>query len=177
MLYRFCENNHKKRLSHYLSIFLSHFHSAEKQNYSFILFPCTLKIYEIAGVDFPCALSYFPFHQPSPSHKNEWFQGLIFASCTSLLSSPTYPNHVAVALQALHQFPRWDSLELIHSRVFTLSLWVHGPWTSFIFSCFCPWQFWLPVLSKQESSALLERQLTHLLFDSVPPSPSSVHLG
>lgn len=63
MLYRFCENNHKKRLSHYLSIFLSHFHSAEKQNYSFILFPCTLKIHEIAGVDFPCALI---FHSTNP---------------------------------------------------------------------------------------------------------------
>ena len=59
MLYLFCENNHKKRLSYYFSIFLSCFRLAEKQNYFFILFPCTLKIHEIAGVDFPCALSSF----------------------------------------------------------------------------------------------------------------------
>ena len=57
MLYPFCENNHEKRLSHCRSVFLSCFHLAEKQNY--LLFPYTLKVHEIAGVDFPCALSSF----------------------------------------------------------------------------------------------------------------------
>lgn len=117
-----------------------------------------LKYMKLQVLVFPVLYLHFLFHQPSPSHESKLFQGLIFAFCTSLLSSLAYPNHIAVALQALHQFLGCISLECICSRVFKSSVppyRVHRLWTCFILWHFCPWQSWLPV----------------------PTSPSSVHLG
>lgn len=178
MLYLFCEKNHKKGLSHYFSIFLSCFYLAEKQSYFFTLFPCTLKIHEIAGVDFPSP--HFPFQRRSPSHK--WMtSGSHFCILHILTPFPDLPQPhcsctASPASLSRVGFPG-DRTQQTTYKQRSFPIGSIGHETSLIFWCCCPWQSWLPALSKQESSGPLERHLALLPFASLPSSPSSVHPG
>lgn len=180
MLYLFCEKKITRRDYHitFQSFLVAFIWRRNRVTFSHYFLAPLKYMKSQVGVDFP--FLHFPFQWRSPSRKSEWLQGLFFASCTSSLPSLTYPSHTAVALQDLHHFPGWVSLEITHTdylQAAFLPRRVHGPWTSLIFWCFCPWQSWLPALSKQECSGLLERHLALLPFASMPSSPSSVHPG